>query len=57
MLYIHSYIHSLNKKLFINYCMQIIVLCAWNILANKVSLQAFGDDGYNDDNDDDYKNR
>lgn len=38
---IHSYSHSFNTNVLINYCMQIIVLCSGNILVNKVSLQAF----------------
>lgn len=37
---IHLYSHS-YKNLLSNYCMQIIVLCIWNALVNKVSLQSF----------------
>ena len=38
---IHPLLNSPAKQKFINYCTQIIILCASNILVNKVSLQAF----------------
>lgn len=37
----HSLIWSLIRQEFTEYCMQIIVLCSWNALANKVNLQSF----------------
>lgn len=41
MSYTHLYVHSLNKNLLSDSGMQIIVLCDWNILVNKVNLQSF----------------
>lgn len=35
----HSY--SLNKNILSNNCLQVIFLCIWNILVNKVNLWSF----------------